>query len=63
VAVNLLSRRGGIGPVVARLRQAFDGVLVRPACKAGNVVVLAAREAGSHLLSLVPPTDPDRAPQ
>jgi spermidine synthase len=63
MAINLLSRRGGIGPVVKRLQEAFEGVLVRPACKAGNVVVLASREAGSHLLSLTPPTDPDRAPQ
>ena len=63
VAVNLLRRRGGIGPTVARLWEAFDDGLVRPACEGGNTVVFAAREAGGHLLSLMPRTDPDRAPQ
>ena len=62
VAINVLSRRGGIAPVVARLKEAFAGVLVRPPCAAGNTVVIAAHEDGAHLLSLVPPIDPDRAP-
>jgi spermidine synthase len=54
VAVNLLRRRGGIGPVVARLGKAFDGVLVRPPVAAGNTIAIAARGAGADLLSLSP---------
>ena len=34
VAVNLLRRRGGIGSTVARLREAFEVGIVRPACEA-----------------------------
>ena len=63
VAVNLLSRRGGIDPVVARLEEAFDGVVVRPPCEAGNTIAIAAREAGTHLLSLLPSIEPDKAPK
>jgi spermidine synthase len=63
VAVNLLRRRGGIGPVVARLEQAFDGVTVRAPVAAGNTIAIAARGAGVHLLSLVPSIDPDKAPR
>jgi spermidine synthase len=45
LSVNLLSRSRGIGPSVARLRQAFDdAVLVLPACASGNTVALAWRD-------------------
>ena len=63
VSVNLLRRRGGTGPVVARLREAFDRILVRPACAAGNTVALAATGTGVHLLSLSPALDTDRIPK
>jgi spermidine synthase len=63
VAVNLLRRRGGIGPVVARLGEAFDAVVVRPPVAAGNTIAIAARGAGTHLLSLLPSIGPDKAPK
>ncbi|MEP7068848.1 MAG: fused MFS/spermidine synthase [Usitatibacter sp.] len=63
VAVNLLRRRGGTGPVLARLREAFDAVLARPACAAGNTIAIAATGAGVDLLSLPPALDPDRMPK
>ncbi len=43
VAINLLTRRRGIGASVARIREAFDDrVLVLPVTEAGNTVALAA---------------------
>ena len=45
LSVNMLRRRGGVGASVARLREAFDRILVLPPCEAGNTVALAARAA------------------
>ena len=61
VAVNLLKRRGGIGPTVARLREAFEDGVVRPMCEEGNTIAFGAREGGSHLLSLIPRIAPGRS--
>ena len=43
LAANLLTRHRSVTPVVARLREAFDGqVLVLPPCGAGNTVAVAS---------------------
>ena len=43
LAANLLTRHRSVAPVVARLREAFDGqVLVLPPCGAGNTVAVAS---------------------
>jgi spermidine synthase len=43
MAVNLLDRRRGVAPSVARIKEAFDDrVVVLPPCEAGNTVALAA---------------------
>ena len=43
VAVNLLTRRRGVAPSIARMAQAFDGrVLLLPPSEAGNAVAVAA---------------------
>lgn len=45
LAANLLTRHRSVTPVVARLREAFDGqVLVLPPCGAGNTVALASND-------------------
>ena len=43
MTVNLLRRRGGVAASVARLREAFDHVILLPPCEAGNVVAVAAK--------------------
>ncbi len=43
LSANLLTRHRSVAPVVARLREAFDGqVLVLPPCGAGNTVAVAS---------------------
>ena len=43
LAANLLTRHRSVAPVVARLREAFEGhVLVLPPCGAGNTVAVAS---------------------
>ena len=49
VAVNLLRSFGGIPASVARIREAFDHVLVLPPSAAGNIVAIAARGAPTLL--------------
>lgn len=45
MAANLLTRWRPVGPVVMRLREAFDGrVQVLPPCGAGNTVAIATRD-------------------
>jgi spermidine synthase len=45
VTVNLLRSFGGIPASVARIREAFEHLLVLPPSEAGNIVVVAARDA------------------
>lgn len=46
MAVNLLSKRRGVGDAMDRLTEAFDGrVLSFPSCDSGNVVAFAAAGA------------------
>ncbi len=45
LAANLLTRRRSVGPVLRRLREAFEGrVVALPPCGAGNTVVLASAD-------------------
>lgn len=45
LAANLLTRRRSVGPVLRRLREAFEGrVVALPPCGAGNTVAIAAAD-------------------